>query len=122
MPTKSKHPRLRKLLSTLPTDGRLQSSSVPHQLLTKSGQPSHLSAQNADGSQASIPNTSQSLKPISSVKGNDPQLLAVILKATISAMVELKLLTVIKTQSGKLAIILSTDLFNDDLTLKASNK
>jgi hypothetical protein len=53
---------------------------------------------------------------------NDPELLAGILRATVQAMSELKLLAVVKTQSGKLAIILPTDIFNDDLTMKGTKR
>lgn len=110
----------RKSTSIQATDGSLLSSSALRQQLTKNGQQSLSSHQRADGSQVSTQITPKPLKPTLSANGNDPQLLAEIFKPTVEAMQALGLLTLAKTTSGKLVIILSTNMFNDDLTVKTS--
>ena len=65
-----------------------------------------------------IQTINQPLKRTLNASGNDPQLLAEIFKPTVEAMIALDMLTLAKTDGGRLVIILPTNLFNDDLTLK----
>jgi hypothetical protein len=122
MPTQSQQAKPRKLPSTRQTVGNPLSLSAPRPVLTVAGQQLPLSRQHA----ANIPTSTNSMptqsKRTMSGGTNDPELLAGILRATVQAMSELKLLAVVKTQSGKLAIILPTDIFNDDLTMKGTKR
>lgn len=121
MPTVYPTKPRQKSTSTLPTDASRQSLSEPLSVLTKDGQPSPSSLPRADGLPVYTQTTNQPLKRTLNANGNDPQLLAEIFKPTVDAMRALNMLTVVKTPSGKLAIILPTDMFNDDLTLKIAN-
>jgi hypothetical protein len=118
MPTTYKRNPRRKSMSTLQTGESQQSSSEPRQLLTDSGQQLPTSRQHAEGTAPFTQTTPPPLKRTSTAKGNDPQLLAEIFKPTVEAMLALNLLTLAKTETGKLVIILPTNIFNDDLTLK----
>jgi len=118
MPKTCQQIRRRKSMSTHPMGGRRQSLSVPRQLLTDGGQQSHSFRQHAENTATSTRNIGKKSQNTQSESGNDPQLLAVIFKATVEAMHALKMLALVKTTSGKLLIILPTHIFNDDLTLK----
>ena len=109
--------------STLTTDARQPSSFVKVNPSTLPALPLPQSAQSAGSIPTSIPLTNPLLTPTLSAVNrskNDPELLTGVLRATVQMMHQLGMLTVGKTPAGRLVIVLTPDMFNDDLTLKAA--
>jgi hypothetical protein len=118
MSTSLDHPNHQKLTYTARTGDGLPSLSGQPPLLTGSDQPSPSSPPPEAVTAPYIQTINQPLKRTLNASGNDPQLLAEIFKPTVEAMIALDMLTLAKTDGGRLVIILPTNLFNDDLTLK----
>ena len=109
--------------STRITDARQPSSFVKVNPSTLPALPLPQSAQSAGSIPTSIPLTNPLLTPTLPAVNrskNDPELLTGVLRATVQMMHQLGMLTVGKTPAGRLVIVLTPDMFNDDLTLKAA--
>jgi hypothetical protein len=121
MPTVYQPKQRRKSTSTRPTGGSPLSLSAQRQQLTKNGQHLSLSRQHGEGTADYTQTINPPLKRTLNASGNDPQLLAEIFKPTVEAMQALNMLTLSHTPAGKFFILLPTNIFNDDLTLKTAN-